>query len=122
MEPLLTNDMLDRMRRIGDPRVDNARANRNAAARERLIKEAREKGPARFLDGDWLKDNAERYGLKDLLQHDGTLPDPGLVKKACDLFARYGSEIAAALLLAALPEAYAAGEGAKVLAQRSQLS
>ena len=49
------------------------------------------------------------------------LPDPDLVKASCDLFARYGSEIAAALLLAALPEGYAAGEGAKVLFERSTL-
>ncbi len=122
MESHLTNDMLDVMRRIGDPRVDNSAANVDADTRNRRMAEARAaKGLALFRDQGWLAGNAAAYGLADFLQPAGTLPDQALVKAACDLFARYGSEIAAALLLAALPEAYAAGEGAKVLAQRSQL-
>ncbi len=122
MEPLLTNDILNLMRRIGDPRVDDsAAAHVGDEARKKLMKEVREKGLPRILDDTWLSENAADYGLKKLLEEPGTPPDPRLVKTACDLFARYGSEIAAALLLAALPEAYAANEGSKVLAQRSQL-
>jgi ER-bound oxygenase mpaB/B'/Rubber oxygenase, catalytic domain len=120
METLLTDDILDRMRKIGDPRVDTAVARVDDEARRKLIKGARKDGLA-FLKDDWLTDNAAVYGVDGLLNDPGTLPDPDLVKTACDLFARYGSEIAAALLLAALPEAYAAGEGARVLAQYSQL-
>ena len=41
---------------------------------------------------------------------------------AADLFRRYGNEIASALLLAALPDAFAAEGGAKVLAQTRQLA
>jgi hypothetical protein len=121
MESLLTNDMLNFMRKIGDPRVDTVVSELDEGARQKLIKGARKDGLARFLKDRWLQDHARDYGIKDLLEHPGTLPDPDLVKTACDLFARYGSEIAAALLLAALPEAYAAGEGANVLARRSEL-
>jgi hypothetical protein len=41
--------------------------------------------------------------------------EPEKVQRACELFARYGSEIGAGLLLAALPESYAAGTGSRVL-------
>ena len=94
---------------------------RDEGARQEQIKATRKDGLASFTKGCWLQDHACDYGIKDLLEDHDTLPDPDLVKTACDLFARYGSEIAAALLLAALPEAYAAGEGAKVLARRSEL-
>jgi hypothetical protein len=123
MESMLTNDILTLLRRIGDPLVDNAAARVDAPIRKRLMTEASATAKALvpFRDEGWLDGNASAYGLADFLKPAGTLPDQGLVKTACDLFARYGSEIAAALLLAALPEAYAAGEGSKVLAQRSQL-
>jgi hypothetical protein len=48
--------------------------------------------------------------------------DEAKVERACQLFARYGTEIGAALLLAALPEAYAAGFGAWVLYGVSRLA
>ena len=127
MESLLTNEMLNLMRRIGDPRVDTDAERVSRKDRQRFMTHARTQlGLAWFLDKGRLEPYAAAYDLKGFLEHPGTkhpgtLPDPGLVKTACDLFARYGSEIAAALLLAALPEAYAAGEGAKVLAERSQL-
>ena len=121
METLLTNDILDLMRKIGDPRVDTDVSELDDGDREELLKEARKEGLGWFLKDDWLQEYAPTFGIGDFLEHPGTLPDPDLVKTACDLFARYGSEIAAALLLAALPEAYAAGEGANVLARRSQL-
>lgn len=44
------------------------------------------------------------------------------VEHACSLFSRYGTEIGAALLVAALPEAYAAGFGAWVLYGVSRLA
>ena len=124
---MLTNDMLNLMRRIGDPRVDSAVAQRTVAQRlddrtKFMTDASTEHGLAPFLEKGRLDPYAVAYGLRDVLHHgDTTLPDHGLVKTACDLFARYGSEIAAALLLAALPEAYAAGEGAKVLVERSEL-
>ena len=122
MEPMLTNDMLDLLRKIGDPRVDAAATRVGDEMRQKFMTDARgEHGLAPFLEKEVLDPYAVGYGLNDVLHHGDTLPDHSLVKTACDLFARYGSEIAAALLLAALPEAYAAGEGAKVLAQRSQL-
>ena len=123
MEPILTNDMLTLLRRIGDPLFDSDAATEvGDETRQEFMMDARgEHGLAPFLEKERLDPYAVAYGLKDVLHHAGTLPDQGLVKTACDLFARYGSEIAAALLLAALPEAYAAGEGAKVLAQRSRL-
>ena len=121
MESLLPDDVLDLMRKIGDPRVDTAVSRMRPRARKQLVNEVRAEGFTWFLKDDRLKKNASAFDLRDLLEHPGTLPDPDLVKTACDLFARYGSEIAAALLLAALPEAYAAGEGANVLARHSQL-
>ena len=125
MEPMLTNDMLNLMRRIGDPRVDSAVDTRWTTMDDRkkfMTDASTEHGLAPFLEKGRLDPYAVAYGLRDVLHHgDTTLPDHGLVKTACDLFARYGSEIAAALLLAALPEAYAAGEGAKVLVERSEL-
>ena len=126
METLLTDDILDYLTEIGDPLVDpkvKARSKRKASKEQLLrdLNEARNKGLS-SLKGDWLTKNATSFGVDRLLENPGTLPDPDLVKTACDLFARYGSEIAAALLLAALPEAYAAGEGAKVLIDRSQLA
>ena len=122
METLLTNDLLDLMRKIGDPLVDTALSTMRDANREQLVNDARKGGLVWFLKDDRLDANASAFDIEDLLKDPGTLPDPDLVKTACDLFARYGSEIAAALLLAALPEAYAAGEGATVLAQHSQLA
>ena len=121
MDTLLTSDILDVMRQIGDPRLDAALSPMGADEKNQDVKDARKDGLASLM-GVWLTDNAKTYRFEDLLDTSGTLPDPDLVKTACDLFARYGSEIAAALLLAALPEAYASGEGAKVLAQRSQLA
>jgi len=121
MESLLTNDILDLMRKVGDPRVDTVVSKLGDGAREQLLKDARKDGLGWFLKDNWLQKHASTFGIGDFLKPPGTLPDPDLVKTACDLFARYGSEIAAALLLAALPEAYAAGEGANVLARRSQL-
>ena len=121
MEHLLTDDILNLLRRIGDPLVDAKAKDVPAATRDALMEKAREKGLDPLRNADWLKDHAAEYDLEGLLKYGRTLPDPDLVKTACDLFARYGSEIAAALLLAALPEAYAAGGGAKVLFQRSQL-
>jgi ER-bound oxygenase mpaB/B'/Rubber oxygenase, catalytic domain len=122
MESLLTNDMLDVMRKIGDPRADTALSKVGRGDQKALVKDARRRGFAWFLEDDRrLKASAATFDLTGLLKHPGTLPDPDLVETACELFARYGSEIAAALLLAALPEAYAAGEGADVLAQHSQL-
>jgi hypothetical protein len=120
MDTILTSDILDVMRQIGDPRFDAALSPIGADERNQDVKNARKLGLG-FLKGDWLTQNARVYRFGDLLDPPGTRPDPDLVKTACDLFARYGSEIAAALLLAALPEAYASGEGAKVLAQHSQL-
>ncbi len=120
METLLTSDILDVMRKIGDPHFDYEVSLIDVAVKDQLIKNARKDGLA-VLMGDWLTNNARPCHFEDLLNNPDTLPDPDLVSTACDLFARYGSEIAAALLLAALPEAYASGEGAKVLAQHSQL-
>lgn len=48
--------------------------------------------------------------------------DEAKVERSCELFARYGTEIGAALLLAALPEAYAASFGAWVLYGVSRLA
>ena len=121
MEHLLTNDILNLLRRIGDPRVDHHVADALPKGAPRKdpgpLEKAREKGLVGFLEDDWLAIHAKSYGLGGFLSSRGTPPDPDLVKTACDLFARYGSEIAAAL-----PEAYAAGGGANVLFERSQLT
>jgi hypothetical protein len=122
MDRLLTNDILDGLSDIGDPLVDTeVSAKLDQAERELWMHGARKQGLARFMDHKWLEEHGSDFGLGGL--HDvGELPDPRRVQIACDLFGRYGSEIAAALLLAALPEAYAAGRGAKTLLRRSALA
>ena len=128
MNTLLTNEILDEMRKIGDPVVDSAVVGLGHDGIEKLAKDARKKGVAKLAEEKPLKEIVDKLKLNDLLDPPAVpgsgdaLPDPGLIKVASDLFARYGSEIGAALLLAALPEGYAAGEGAKVLFARSELS
>jgi hypothetical protein len=127
METLLTKEILDLMEKIGDPLVDPRVDDRtkDAAKKQELrkiIDGTRTAGLSYLFEDNGLTVNSGDYGLEDFFKDPDTLPDPDLVETACDLFKRYGAEIAAALLLGALPEAYAAGEGARVLLQRSQLA
>lgn len=78
------------------------------------------------VKGGGVTSLAEDHRVENRLMMASALvpPDPVDVKKvalARSLFAEYGTEIASALLLAALPQAYAAEEGSKVLAATKQL-
>jgi len=81
-----------------------------------IIDEVREKGLEAFAVGtcaDLVDDAAKLVYLGDI--------DVDKVTRARDLFADHGQEIASALLLAALPQAYAADAGSRVLAATHQL-
>jgi hypothetical protein len=124
MDEVLSDRILDRMRTIGDPVVDEAvegLKDTHPSTYDVWLRAATTKGLSRFLRGDWLQRNAARFAVSHLLDPDRELPEPLKVTAASQLFARYGSEIAAALLLAALPESYASGRGAKTLLVHSAL-
>ena len=76
----------------------------------------------RYEDGDMHQRFLERVGHRlDLPLYLDDQLDQDKIESASRLFSRYGTEIGAALLLAALPEAYAASFGSVVLYRVSQL-
>ena len=122
METLLTKEILDCMQKIGDPVVDphvTTLLNGNDEDKRGLLELHQTRlgrNGLAFLKDEWLTTHARDYGVERFSQWN---PAPSRIQTSSRRLAisleRYGSEIAAALLLAALPEAYAAGEGAKVL-------
>ena len=104
METLLTNDLLDLMRKIGDPLVDTGSVDNERTQSANNSSTTPGKGAwSGFSRMTGSTTNASAFDIEDLLKDPGTLPDPDLVKTACDLFARYGSEIAAALATGGAP-------------------
>jgi hypothetical protein len=102
MPEIISEHVLDRLRMIGDPMFKNGSLG-GIGVRE--LVEARDLA---VLDKIGLELAAPRRDGEKLLL-------------AQQLFARYGNEIAAALLLAALPQAYAAVDGSKVLLASADL-
>jgi hypothetical protein len=117
----LSDTILDGLRSIGDPTVDPNMA-ALSRAQERVLATARDTGLQALIRSPGFVPLARLLGIGDLLNQSGPPPDPAIVVDACNTFVRYGSEICAALLLAGLPEAYAAGRGARFLLAGSQLA
>lgn len=107
MSEALSDAVLDALRRVGDPRLLQAASPQWARTSQPVGQES----VIEYLDGpgkySWLNPD-------DL--------DADRIEMASTLFARYGSEIAAALLLAALPETYAASVGSGILVELSELA
>jgi hypothetical protein len=133
-----TNDQLDALRTVGDPRLDEALLDQELGKvnPSRYLTLARESGLASVFEADlgdpwaesistvlriveedcarWLKDLEAKYDL-----------DPeyacGQIDTARALFRFYGEEISAALLLAGFAEMYATAWGSRVLVANGQL-
>jgi ER-bound oxygenase mpaB/B'/Rubber oxygenase, catalytic domain len=104
--PVMKTDELAALRQIGDPVLEHTILDHVFAATQ-------ERGFLAFAAA--LPPEAVPPGPP-------TIPiDKEKVKAAVSLFARYGTEIAGALLLAALPQAYAARWGSQVLAATARL-
>lgn len=131
-----THDLLDALRQIGDPLLDRSR--RHKGWRDVAHRTANPKLVAgRGSDAHELDDETKLL-LTWRSQQNGALPedgpgkdrywsdvaepmDPVKLEIVESLFAVYGGEISASLLLASLPNAYAAEAGAAVLAQTGEL-
>jgi hypothetical protein len=118
VSPFLPDLILTALQQIGDPTVDPKFGGRS----ETQITDDRDAGLSALADLKALRPLAATAGLTDRLRAPAPPPDPAKIQTACDVFARYGSEIGAALLLAGLPEAYAARRGAQLLFSRSPLA
>jgi ER-bound oxygenase mpaB/B'/Rubber oxygenase, catalytic domain len=133
----LPDKILDAMAVIGDPRVDpdidaaltavevqRASAERGGPPPQKPLptQEVFEKGVPALAGDPNLGNLAEALRLGAFLAPGARMPGGEDLQSACRIFARYGSEIAAALLLAALPEAYAGRRGARLLKNESPLA
>jgi len=98
---------LDEIRHIGDPTIP---------AQEDLgdtFKKTQDKSFLGFRPG-WPSQDVSDFPTEIEI-------DKEKLALACDLFSRYGTEIAGALLMAALPHAYAAQWGSRVLTATARL-
>jgi hypothetical protein len=113
---VLRPEVLDSMRRIGDPMLRLRAADKNrvgAAMPEGLVGMA----TAHPVGTPNIDDLVVAVGEQSVQERQATgiNPDGDRLVIAQRLFAEYANEISGALLLAALPQAYAAGSGAAVL-------
>ncbi len=131
-----THDLLDALRQIGDPRLDRGRGKKGWRSvryqqvdRKRLLEllpEAADLDEEKQLLLTWRgRQNGalpEDGASGDPFWTDVTEPmDPVRLEVVHSLFAVYGGEISASLLLASLPNAYAAEAGAAVLSTTGEL-
>ena len=137
-----THPLLDRLRQIGDPELDDAdeaghegwRSVSMAAARgekdeDRMAADAgllqawrkRAIGAAPVDEAEYPGDAAPRIAADPFWTTEAAPIDPERLEVAHSLFVSYGSEIGATLLLASLPNAYAAEAGAAVLTTTTEL-
>jgi hypothetical protein len=121
--------LLDALRAVGDPSIETVEQVRHTLNRDWLQGHVRSHGVAAPIEKDG---RAERAEWLELLSVVGNLSAEEMTKSLISiepdklvvgqkLFARYGTEISGALLLAALPQTYAAEEGARVLAETERL-
>jgi hypothetical protein len=126
-----THDLLDALRQIGDPPLDGG------TWVKRPYAQAADDEPTEDRDGRPIPETIRLlrtwrrapYGARpvrhrgdDLWTHEGEAIDVRQLETAHSLFAAYGGEIGASLLLASIPNAYAAGAGAAVLGSTGELS
>lgn len=124
-----THELLDALRQIGDPALDPVRG--KGGWREVAHCPPADEVAGRTFEEKLLKTwRLEPHGAmpepkaaaKDLYWTSVSEPmDPVKLEIAYSLFVVYGGEIAASLLLASLPNAYAAEAGAAVLATTKEL-
>jgi len=134
-----THELLDALRQIGDPPLDEVDKTRKRAWRStayaRPAADEPKEDPGRLkvpheirLLRTWRRaPNGARpvtVGKLDPYWSKPTITplDPRQLEIAHSLFAAYGGEIGASLLLASIPNAYAATVGASVLAATGELS
>ena len=134
-----SHDLLDALRQIGDPLLDSRGRYGNAMWRRIAHAPPAETEPTHYLSGreipeeirllrTWRRspDGARPSHVGDndwyWAKPRATPIDPRQLEIAHSLFAAYGGEIGASLLLASIPNAYAAAVGASVLAATGELS
>jgi hypothetical protein len=112
-QPLIADEWLDELRKIGDPQLNSTLL---AAAKlfepEDLIKK---------VQTNRLLSECTELATSAFTVVPGLELDVDKVRRAQRLFATYGTEIAGALLLAALPQSYAAQWGSRVLVATTRL-
>jgi hypothetical protein len=114
---VLSAAVLEWLRDVGDPALEKDAGSDEFAARIRGI------GLLREADGIDDKTRDELATSSHQALHDSTVELNGSkLLHAQHLFSRYGNEISGALLLAALPQTYAAQFGARVLTASGRLT
>jgi hypothetical protein len=134
-----THDLLDALRQIGDPLLDPVGPHGKASWWDIAHAPPADDEPTEYPSGKkvpepirrlrtWRrsKDGARPKKVNDKdwfwAKPTATPIDPRQLEIAHSLFAAYGGEIGASLLLASIPNAYAAAVGASVLAATGELS
>src|SRR5579871_1079739 len=117
--PRWNDAMLDGMRQLGDPPAD--------AAIEAIFAAGQEKAAQAFMTelatNDAPLPSSLPASLRDFIETNAaqTLPAPAAIEAAQNLFVDHGPEILTTLGCYALPSAYAAAKGVKVLHQTAYL-
>lgn len=112
--------MLDAMRLVGDPLAD--------AAIETIFARGQQKAAQAFMTEQMTNaapvPSSLPPALRDFIEETAAqpLPDPSLIEEAQGLFVDHGPEILITLGCYALPDAYAARKGVKVLHQTAYLA
>ncbi|WP_129308221.1 oxygenase MpaB family protein [Streptomyces sp. L2] len=116
-----TNDLLDPLRKAGDPPADAAIEEIYALGRQEQVREA-----LLALDRNNLSVPAGLPPkLREFFEHGAVLPswaDPQLITRGQGLLGRYQGHIGSTLLCASLPLCYGCADGAQVLARSTRLT
>lgn len=117
---VIPEHLLEKMRGLGDPELDDdlQRSGDHVA----LLAAVSTMGlPHAIQTREIETDTRWEHWIDRAAEIDSDPIDEDAIAQARTLFARYGSEIAGALLLAALPQAYAAEWGSRVLVATSEM-
>ncbi|MEU5299437.1 oxygenase MpaB family protein [Streptomyces noursei] len=116
-----TDELLDRMRKAGDPAADAAIEETYASGEQERVRQALH-GFGRNGDAvpDGLPPQLQRY-----FEQSAVLPDwadPALMDRGRSLLGRYEALVVSTLLCGSLPFCYGCGDGAQVLARSQRLT